>query len=95
MSDWLMKTIRAEAKHLLELATDDFELRADLRALAEEILAATEAPLPSVSPSSPGTDLCHQEQPRARRPPALRCGPANRRSMHARRATRKPNHCEN
>ena len=43
-----MKTIRAEARRLLELAADDGELRADLRALAEEILAATEIPRPVV-----------------------------------------------
>ncbi len=42
MSDWLMKVIKAEAKHLIALAAEDSELRADLRALAEEILAATE-----------------------------------------------------
>ena len=42
MSDWLMKVIKAEAKQLIALAADDDELRADLRALANEILAATE-----------------------------------------------------
>ena len=41
MSDWLMRVIKAEAKHLIALAADDEELRADLRALAHEILAAT------------------------------------------------------
>jgi hypothetical protein len=41
MADWLMKTIRAEARRLLELSAEDAALRADLRALAEEILAAT------------------------------------------------------
>jgi hypothetical protein len=41
MSDWLMRVIKAEAKHLIALAADDDELRADLRALANEILAAT------------------------------------------------------
>ena len=41
MSDWLMRVIKAEASRLIELATDDDELRADLRALAESILAAT------------------------------------------------------
>src|SRR4051812_37639211 len=41
MSEWLMKVIRAEADRLLELAADDEQLRADLRALAERILAAT------------------------------------------------------
>jgi hypothetical protein len=41
MSDWLMRVIKAEAKHLIALAADDNELRADLRALANEILAAT------------------------------------------------------
>src|SRR4051794_33835006 len=44
MSDWLMKVIRAEADRLLELAAEDDELRADLRALAERILAATRDP---------------------------------------------------
>ena len=47
MSDWLMRVIKAEAKRLIELAADDDELRADLRALAESILAAT-APSASV-----------------------------------------------
>ena len=49
MSDWLMKTIRGEARRLLEMAADDDELRLDLRALAEEILAATEIPGPADS----------------------------------------------
>jgi hypothetical protein len=44
MSDWLMRVIKAEAKQLIALAADDDELRADLRALANEILAATEEP---------------------------------------------------
>jgi hypothetical protein len=57
MSDWLMKTIRGEARRLLELAADDGELRADLRALAEEILAATEVSSPSVSPSGIEPDI--------------------------------------
>jgi len=60
MSDWLMKTIRAEAQRLLELAADDGELRADLRALAEEILAASDVcshglePEPDFQRPSPG-----------------------------------------
>ena len=41
MSDWLMRVIKAEASRLIELAADDDELRADLRVLAESILAAT------------------------------------------------------
>ncbi len=49
MSDWLMRTIKAEAKSLLELAVEDAELRQDLRVLAQEILAATAA-------SEPGAD---------------------------------------
>ena len=44
-----MRTIRAGARRLLELTADDGQLRADLRALAEEILAATEVSSPSVS----------------------------------------------
>jgi hypothetical protein len=42
MSDWLMKVIKAEAERLIALSTEDDELRADLRALAQRILAATE-----------------------------------------------------
>jgi hypothetical protein len=42
MSDWLMKVIKAEAERLIALSTEDDELRADLRSLAEQILAATE-----------------------------------------------------
>jgi hypothetical protein len=43
-----MRVIKAEAKGLLELAAEDAELRADLRALAQEILAATAACEPGV-----------------------------------------------
>ena len=35
MSDWLMRVIKAEADRLIDLAADDDELRADLRALAK------------------------------------------------------------
>jgi hypothetical protein len=60
MADWLMKVIKSEAKQLIALAAADDDLRAELRALAEEILAATEksqveakpAPLP-LDPSGP------------------------------------------
>jgi hypothetical protein len=38
MSDWLIDRIRSEARRLLELAALDPQLRADLRALANEIL---------------------------------------------------------
>jgi hypothetical protein len=48
MSDWLMRVIKAEAERLVELAGEDDELRADLRALAESILAATAATQPSI-----------------------------------------------
>jgi hypothetical protein len=44
MSEWLMKSIRQEAQHLTALAAEDEELRADLRELANAILAATERP---------------------------------------------------
>jgi hypothetical protein len=58
MSDWLMRVIKAEAKHLVELAAEDDELRADLRALAESILAATAAAPSAVEASdlSPAPD---------------------------------------
>ncbi|MBV8558928.1 MAG: hypothetical protein JO116_25595, partial [Planctomycetaceae bacterium] len=44
MSDWEMKIITAEARRLLTLAAEDAALRAELRALAEEVLAATGPP---------------------------------------------------
>ncbi len=61
MSDWLMRVIKAEAERLIPVAIEDDELRADLRALAEAILAATEAdqsrtdtpPPQSPSPAAP------------------------------------------
>src|SRR3982750_4054537 len=52
MSEWLMKVIRAEADRLLELAADDEQLRADLRALAERILAATQVTQGPLEPGS-------------------------------------------
>jgi len=51
-----MRVIKAEAKNLLELAAEDAELRADLRALAQEILAATAA-------REPGTDSAPAKSP--------------------------------
>jgi hypothetical protein len=62
MSDWLMKVIRAEAERLLELAAEDDELRADLRALAEQILAAT-VPQPAPVESVEETPAFGQEVP--------------------------------
>lgn len=41
MPSWELKILTAEAERLLALAADDAELRAELRALAETILAAT------------------------------------------------------
>ncbi len=71
MSDWLMRVIKAEASRLIELAADDGELRADLRALAESILAATAPPsneLKAVeagqsSAESGHTDTPHTDEP--------------------------------
>jgi hypothetical protein len=53
MSDWLMRVIKAEAERLIEMAALDDELRADLRALAESILAAMAAVEPKTDASSP------------------------------------------
>jgi len=61
MSDWLMRVIKSEAERLIELAAEDNELRADLRALAQAILAATEVPhsekdpAPAKSPTTPAS----------------------------------------
>ena len=44
MADWRMKIITAEAERLIEQATEDSQLRADLRALARTILDSTADP---------------------------------------------------
>jgi len=62
VSDWLMKTIRGEARRLLELAAGDAELRADLQALAEEILAS----LSAAEPASAGTPASCESTERLR-----------------------------
>ena len=55
MSAWEMKVIAAEAQRLLALAAEDAGLRAELRALAEDILRATEGSLPlPTTTGSPG-----------------------------------------
>ena len=54
MPDWLMRVIKAEAERLIELAAEDDELRADLRSLAESILAAT-ACVPTGTEAAPPT----------------------------------------
>jgi hypothetical protein len=51
MSAWEMKIITAEARRLIGLAAEDADLRAALRALAREILAATETPDPQAEPT--------------------------------------------
>jgi hypothetical protein len=53
MSDWLLRVIKAEAERLIELAAEDDELRADLRELAESILAATAPTQPKIGTPSP------------------------------------------
>ncbi len=63
MSDWLMKVIRSEAKHLIALAADDEELCADLRALAEEILAATESSRVETEPAPFQPDSSRHVEP--------------------------------
>jgi hypothetical protein len=68
MSDWLMRVIKAEAERLVELAALDDELRADLRALAESILAATAATQPEIntpSPPSPSETVTAEDRPTA------------------------------
>ena len=44
VADWQMKIIAVEADRLIELAAEDAVLRAELRSLAERILAATADP---------------------------------------------------
>ena len=58
MADWLMKVIKAEAARLLDLAAEDAELRADLRALAQRDPVATadqerpSIPAPLIAPTA-------------------------------------------
>jgi hypothetical protein len=54
MSVWDIKVITAETQRLLELAATDAGLRAELRALAEEILKATESAPPQTA--APATE---------------------------------------
>jgi hypothetical protein len=63
MSDWLMKVIRAEADRLIELARDDPELKADLRALAEKILSETATQLDATE-TTVEPDATEAEEPR-------------------------------
>jgi hypothetical protein len=55
--------IKSEAKHLIALAAEDEDLRADLRALAEEILAATENSLVESKPAPLQSDPSEQIEP--------------------------------
>ncbi len=63
MAGWEMKIIEAEARRLVALAADDHDLRADLRALAQEILAVPGGPSPHTGqvpvsfPDEPGTAM--------------------------------------
>ncbi len=50
MAGWELKIIEAEARRLIALAAEDDDLRADLRALAQEILAATGGPCRHAEP---------------------------------------------
>ncbi len=63
MSEWLTKTLKAEVQSLLPLAGEDDDLRAELRALAQEILAATEPP-PARGEPAKAPAQGPQEEPR-------------------------------
>jgi hypothetical protein len=66
MSGWEMKIITAETQRLLALAASDPDLRAELRALAEEILRATETAQPESE-----SQLQPQVQPELQAEPEL------------------------
>jgi hypothetical protein len=53
MPGWEMKIITAEAQRLMALAAEDAALRAELRALAEAILSATETAPPHAATTAP------------------------------------------
>ena len=77
MSDWLMRVIKAEADRLVELAAEDDELRADLRALAESILEATAPPELKIdvnAAESPSDATTAEEAPMAEPPLELTLG---------------------
>jgi hypothetical protein len=72
MSRWEMKIITAEAQRLLALAAEDADLRADLRALAEEILATTEGSQPDDATSMPShAGATSERSPKATGPPPV------------------------
>ena len=52
MSVWEMKIIAEEARRLIAMSAQDADLRAELRALAEKILEATECPPAAASPAA-------------------------------------------
>jgi hypothetical protein len=60
-----MRVIKAEADRLIELAAGDDELRANLRALAETILAATESRSNADDGGAPGADALDRGQTEA------------------------------
>ena len=71
-----MRTIRAERRLSVPTA-DDGQLCADLRALAEEILAATEVSSPSVSSPVIEPHMGIQILWQAQRLPSMKSWPAN------------------
>src|SRR5262245_4229604 len=74
MSDWDMKFLTSESQRLMAMSAQDPDLRAELRALAMEILEATEAPRPDSSGAVTETILApttggDQDHPGTRREP--------------------------
>ncbi len=64
MPSWEMKIIDAEARRLIALSAEDVEVRDELRALAVEILRATESPPPPASAADPvGPEPSGREAP--------------------------------
>ena len=72
MSAWEMKIIAAEAQRLLALAVQDAGLREELRALAEDILRATEGSPPgTTTPEAVRRRIAREMSPVTRRKSGL------------------------
>ena len=85
MTDWRLKIIAAEAERLIELANEDSQLRADLRALARTILDST-----ADAPSREEVELGRSPRPAGPAPAIREPSPVAERPDASGREAREP-----